>query len=172
MSCLEFQHTLLRYIYLCTLIEEVLLNIRTVFIIISFEQIVSDTPSPPPKKSLTKVTNYLKWRVEPLPPSFNFQLANVLCLVTQSCLCHGVMGSLSVTPWPVASQAPLSIGFSRQEYWSGLPCPPPRVLPTQGSNPGLLHCRWILYCLSHQGSPRTLEWVAYPFSSGTSPPRN
>ena len=41
------------------------------------------------------------------------------------------------------------------------------IFPTQGSNPGLLHCRQILYQLSHQGSPRTLEWVAYPFSSGS-----
>jgi len=31
------------------------------------------------------------------------------------------------------------------------------IFPTQGSNPGLLHCRWILSCLSHQGSPRILE---------------
>ena len=46
------------------------------------------------------------------------------------------------------------------------------IFPTQGSNPGLLHCRWILYCLSHQGSPRILEWVAYPFSQGSSWPRN
>ena len=36
------------------------------------------------------------------------------------------------------------------------------IFPTQGSNPGLLHCRWILYQLSHKGSPRILEWVAYP----------
>ena len=36
------------------------------------------------------------------------------------------------------------------------------IFPTQGSNPGLPHCRQILYCLSHQGSPRILEWVAYP----------
>ena len=47
-----------------------------------------------------------------------------------------------------------------------------RILPTQGSNPGLLHGRQILYQLSHQGSPRKLEWVAYPFSSGSSWPRN
>ena len=47
-----------------------------------------------------------------------------------------------------------------------------RIFPTQGSNPGLPHCRQILYHLSHQGSPRILEWVAYPFSSGTSQPRN
>ena len=39
--------------------------------------------------------------------------------------------------------------------------------PTQRSNLGLPHCRWILYYLSHQGSPRILEWVAYPFSRGT-----
>ena len=44
--------------------------------------------------------------------------------------------------------------------------------PTQGWNPGLPHCRWILYQLSHKGSPRILEWVAYPFSSGSSQPRN
>ena len=46
------------------------------------------------------------------------------------------------------------------------------VFPTQGSNPGLLHCRRILYQLSHQGSPRILEWVACPFSSGSSWPKN
>ena len=39
------------------------------------------------------------------------------------------------------------------------------IFPTQGSNSGLLHCRRILLQLSHKGSPRILEWVAYPFSS-------
>ena len=46
------------------------------------------------------------------------------------------------------------------------------IFPTQGSNPGVPHCRWILYQLSHQGSPRILEWVAYPFSDGSAEPRN
>ena len=46
------------------------------------------------------------------------------------------------------------------------------IFPTQGSNPGLLHYRWILYQLSHQGSPRILKWVVYPFSSRSSWPRN
>ena len=46
------------------------------------------------------------------------------------------------------------------------------IFPTQGSNPGLPHCRWILYQLSHQGSPRILEWAAAPFSRGYSWPRN
>ena len=46
------------------------------------------------------------------------------------------------------------------------------IFPTQGSNPGLPYCRWILYWLSHRGSLRILEWVAYRFSSGSSWPRN
>ena len=39
------------------------------------------------------------------------------------------------------------------------------IFPTQGSNPRLLRCRRILYQLSHKGSPRILEWVAFPFYS-------
>ena len=46
------------------------------------------------------------------------------------------------------------------------------VFPTQRSNLGLTHCRKILYQLSHKGSPRILEWVAYPFSSRSSWRRN
>ena len=46
------------------------------------------------------------------------------------------------------------------------------VFPTQGLNPGLPHCRRVLYQMSHKGSPRMLEWVAYPFSRGSSRPRN
>ena len=42
------------------------------------------------------------------------------------------------------------------------------IFPTQGSNPGLLHCRWIFYQLNHQGSPRVLEWVVCLFSSRSS----
>ena len=44
------------------------------------------------------------------------------------------------------------------------------IFPTPGSNPGLPQCRWILYQLSHKGSPRILEWVAYPFCSDLSDP--
>ena len=47
-----------------------------------------------------------------------------------------------------------------------------RLFPTQRSNSDLPRCRQILYQLSHKGSPRILEWVAYPFSSRSSPPRN
>ena len=59
-----------------------------------------------------------------------------------SCFSHV---QIFVTPWAVVCQAPLSMGFSRQEYWSGLPCPPPGDLPDPGINPHLLHCRQILY---------------------------
>ena len=145
---------------------------------------------------------------------------------------------LCATLWTVATQAPLSKGFFRQEYWSELPCFPPGdlpdpgitpaslmspalageffttsviweseshsvrsdclwlhelyspwnspgqntglgslsllqgIFPAQESNPGLLHCRRILYQLSHQGRLRIKKWVAYPFSSGSSGPRN
>ena len=50
-------------------------------------------------------------------------------LVSKSCL-------TLATPWTVAHQAPLSMEFSRQEHWSGLPCPPPGDLPDPGIKPG------------------------------------
>ena len=46
------------------------------------------------------------------------------------------------------------------------------IFPTQELNWALLHCRQILYHLSHQASPRILEWVSYPFSRGSFQPRN
>ena len=50
-------------------------------------------------------------------------------------LSHLCRVGLFVTPWTIARQAPPSIGFSRQEYWSGLPCPPPGDLPDPGIKP-------------------------------------
>jgi len=68
-------------------------------------------------------------------------------------------------PWTVAHQAPLAIEFSREEYWSGLPFPFPGDFPNPGkSNPGLLYCRYILYYLSHQGSPLALSRLHEIFS--------
>ena len=57
--------------------------------------------------------------------------------VTKSCL------TSVETPWTVTHQAPPSVGFSRQEYWSGVPLPSPEGLPNPGIEP--LHCRQILY---------------------------
>ena len=50
------------------------------------------------------------------------------------CLCAQLLSRVQLfeTPWTVAHQAPLSMGFPRQEYWSGLPCPPPGDLPNPG----------------------------------------
>ena len=64
----------------------------------------------------------------------------------------------SATPWTAAHQAPLSMGFSRQEHWCGLPCS--RQWKTQGLNLcllHLLHCRWILYCCTSRGAPHFLD---------------
>ena len=56
-------------------------------------------------------------------------------------------------PVTVAYQAPLTVGFPRQEYWSGLPLPSPGLIQTQGSNLHLLHWQVDSLLLSHQGSP-------------------
>ena len=69
------------------------------------------------------------------------------------------------------SLSPL-LEFSKPEYWSGSRSLLQGIFPTQGSKPGFPHCRRIVYQLSHQGSPRILEWRAYPFSRGSSCPRN
>ena len=66
------------------------------------------------------------------------------------CVCVCVLNrfscvSLFATLWTVAHQVPLSMGLSRQECWSGLPCPPPRSLLSQGSNPCLsLLLHWLV----------------------------
>ena len=79
---------------------------------------------------------------------------------------------LFVTPWTVAYQAPPSTDFPGKSTGVGCHFLPQRIFPTQGSNTGLPHSGLILYQLSHKGSPRILEWVSYPFLSGSSRPRN
>ena len=80
---------------------------------------------------------------------------------------HSAMSDYFVTPWLYSPQnSPgQNTGVGSLSLLQG-------IFPTQGLNPGLLHCRRILYQLSHKGSPRILEWVAYPFSSGSSQPRD
>ena len=71
--------------------------------------------------------------------------------------------------WTLAHQAPLSVEFSRQEFRSGLPFPPPGDLPSTGIKLGLLHRGWILYHLSYQGSPSSnmvqYNWLDFIFLS-------
>ena len=66
-----------------------------------------------------------------------------------------------VTPWTVACQAPLIMGFSRQEYWSGLPHPPPEDLSDQGSNLHLLcFLHWqVVYHQHHLGIPCYAQYL-------------
>ena len=64
---------------------------------------------------------------------------------------------LFATPWTVAYKAPPSMGFSRQEYWSGLPLPSPGDLPNPEIKPGVPHCRQRLHRLSYQASHRAVS---------------
>ena len=61
----------------------------------------------------------------------------LICACNMKCENDGcsVMSDFSLTPWTVARQAPLSLGFSKQEYWSGLPFPFPGDLPNTGIKP-------------------------------------
>ena len=97
-------------------------------------------------------------RMQPWKDTYLFsQVGEMKCAVLSRSV---VSDSLTV-----AHQAPLSIGDSPGKNISvGCHALLQGIFPTQGSDPGLLHCRWILYQLSLQGSPRILEWIAYPFS--------
>ena len=99
----------------------------------------------------------------------------------QSCLIHwdsvdcSLPGSSEVWKWKLLSHVWLLAtpwDFSGQNTGLGSHSLLQGIFPIQGSNPGLLHCRWILSQVSHKGSPRILEWVAYPFFSGSSWSRN
>ena len=81
-----------------------------------------------------------------------------VCVCVYSYIIMPVCPVISNSFWPhglLICQAPQSMGFSKQEYWSGLPFPPPGDLPDPGiepTTPFFLYCWWILYCLSHKGS--------------------
>ena len=64
---------------------------------------------------------------------------------------------LFATPWTAACQAPLSMGFSRQEYWSGLPCPPPRYL----LEAGIKHLSLISLALTAEFIITSTIWEAH-----------
>ena len=69
----------------------------------------------------------------------------------------------SVTQWTVACQAPLSMRFPRQEYWSGLPCPPPGNLPNPGIEPRSFTLKADSLPSEPPGKPKILEWpIASP----------
>ena len=90
----------------------------------------------------------------------------VQCWVAQSCLTLCDPVGCSLTASSVCGDSP------GKNTVAGCHALLQGIFPTQGSNPGLPHCRKILYHLSLQGSPRILEWVAYFFPRGSSWPRN
>ena len=97
--------------------------------------------------------------VKPQFPSLS-QSQRCLSQWYQNCVCAQSLSRvrLFATPRTVACQAPLFMGFSRQEYWSGLPSPPPGDLLSQGWNPHLLHLlHWQADSLPrcYQGSTMT-----------------
>ena len=109
-----------------------------------------------------KTLKHLKVKVAKLCSTFFFlQLLNLIfnCIVTSV--------ELFVSPWTIQSMEFFSqhTGVGSLSFLQG-------AFLIQGSNPGLPHCRQILYQLSRKGSQRILEWVAYPFSSGSSQHRN
>ena len=93
-----------------------------------------------------QITNY----------KINLQKSTIY-LVIESESCSAV--SDSVTPWIYSPW-----NSPGQSTGVGSRFLPQGIFPAQGLNPDLPHCRWILYQLSHKGSPRILEWVVYPFS--------
>ena len=123
----------------------------------------------PLEEKMATHSSILAWKI-PLCMCVYIYLSIYLCIHTHICICallsrsvmsdslqpHGLQLARLLCPW----------GFSRPEYWNGLPCPPPGDLPNLGMNPGLPHCSWTLYSLSHQGSPYVYvcNWIALLYS--------
>ena len=96
----------------------------------------------------------------------------LLCLTNTSCLpptsetysefsCAQSLSRvlLFAIPWTIAHQAPMAMGFPRQEYWSWLPFPSPGAFPTQGSNPHFFHPRhWQACSLPPHPLENTFKW--------------
>ena len=79
------------------------------------------------------------WCHHSLPPQMPEQMRSMhVCAKSACVLSHFSHTRLCVTLWTAARQAPLSVRFSRQKYWSGLPCPPPENLPDPGIEPASL----------------------------------
>ena len=85
-----------------------------------------------------------------------------LCTVIFRLWPHGLHHTGLLYPWI----------FSRPDYWSGLPCPPPGDLPNSGIKPRSLALKAGSLPAEPPGAPRLLEWIAYPFFRGSSWPRN
>ena len=95
-----------------------------------------------------KVVNY-----SAIDEKLSVKIINMHAKLHQACL-------TLCTLWTVVHQAPLSMGFSRQEYWNGLPFSPPEIFPIQGSNLSLLcllHWQASSLQLAPHGKPKTVD---------------
>ena len=96
----------------------------------------------------------------------NLYQMSCVCLVAQLCLTLCNLMDYSPPGSTVHGDSPgKNTGVGCHALLQG-------IFQTQGSNPGLPQCRQILYLLRHKGSPRILKWVAFPFSRGSSRPRD
>ena len=106
-----------------------------------------------------------EWHIQIPPTPHHVYMCVCVCL----CVCvlsHFVHVWLFVTLWTVVRQTPLSMGFSRQEYWSGLSCSPPGDIPDPGMKPcvSYISCtgRCVLDHQHHLGSPSVHENFSDP----------
>ena len=78
------------------------------------------------------------------------------------CTCACMLSHIRIfaTPWTVACQAPLSMGYPRQEYWSGLPFPSPGDPPDAGIEPRSSALQADSFPLRHQGNPKTFPGIS------------
>ena len=114
-------------------------------------------------KIIFKMNTYkINWLLLHLKP-FSYPVTVFQSETALECICVCALSCvhLFATHCTVARQVPLSIGFSRREYWSGLPFPSPGDLPDPGTESMSLVCcigRWVLDQLSHQGSSSRIVW--------------
>ena len=89
---------------------------------------------------------YIRWTKQYEEYDLNRNLEHIPITVCPCMLSHFCHVQLFATPWTVAHQGPLFMGYFRREYWSGLPCPPPGIFPNQGLN-SRLFCllNWQVY---------------------------
>ena len=105
------------------------------------ESVASQSGEPKKKKQLQKL--FQENQNGQVPSGCSLQRCFLTHILQRCLLSHFSHIRLFAIPWTTACQPPLSMGFSRQEYWHGLPC-----LPPGGSNPcllQLLHCKHFLY---------------------------
>ena len=107
--------------------------------------------------NISNVSKSIKINIEKSIPFPNSILAEHLFTLLYCIVLRCMVVADSASPWTVAHQVSLSMGFSWQEYWSGLPCPPPGLFPAQGWN--------VVSCLAGGFFTTSNNWEALSFNS-------